>query len=202
LGTPAWGPLGLLLTEWGQFEDALEAQERARRLDPLEGALLGNSAWSYVCAGDFERAVVELEALVEGEFDRAWTRAWLVQAYLESGDRQSAVVELDRLEDSVSLGDLAAGHMASLYALADRRPEAQALLDEAEQAGGPITLFHAAAAVSLGERERALGYLQRARELERGGIMYGRCTAVAELAGEPGYEEFLDRIGVPLEGRR
>ena len=186
----------LLLTSWGRWEEAQAWFDEAVRVDPQSRVTRVNRGWSYACSGDFERAVDALEGLIGSVFASRWlVRSYLVRSYAKTGRDQQGLALLDRLKTSPFVD---AAMLAYLYAQVDSTEQAEALLRTAEAES--VTMYHVAAAVSLGDRGRALDYLERA-EPEGFGIPYVLCTGVSDLAGEPRYDQWLDGLGIPRDAR-
>ena len=182
----------ILLTAWGRFDEAHAWADESVRMDPWSVPAQQNRAWSYLCSGDFERVVDALAPLVRG----APTDLWLARGYREIGREQEGLALLDGLRTSPSVG---AAELAYLYAEFDSTARAEALLQRSAATGEGVTAYHVATAVALGDRSRALAYLERVEPWEAR-IPYFVCTAIAELAGEPLYERWLAELGIPRGG--
>ena len=193
LGTPDLHGYALLLTSWGRWDEAHAAFDEAVRADPQSQVTRVNRGWSYACSGDFEQAVHALEQADGGDF----ASRWLARSYLKMGDEAQGLVLLERLKNSPQIST---SELAFLYADFDSTEQAERLLRESDADSEDVTVYHVAAAVSLGDRERALGYLERIGPDEIG-VAYVLCAGLSELAGEPQYEQLLDELGIPAEAR-
>ena len=197
LGVPSPGGYALLLASWGRWDEAVEAADRAVALDPQSPTTRSNRAYIHMCSGDFQQAVSELEQIraswPEHEYPRA--RAWLARSYVGIGEEQRGLAEFNALRRSAFTPD--PGQLAHLYSVFDSTETAEDLLLQSERDAEPVTYWHAAAAASLGDRDRAFQYLDRAVEEAYPGIVYALCTEISDLAGDPRYDRFLERLGIP-----
>lgn len=197
LGWPQrWG-YAILLTSWGRFDEAVEAFEEAASFDPLSVLIQYQLGLAQVCAGGYERAIEQLQEAF-GIQDRAAFRPFLAYAYLKTGRRERGLAELDRM------GEVVAGR-ALVYALADSIDRAGTLLAEAERAPPTSTAsgLVAATSVVLGDRDRALDYMESAMDQNPRSLSAVQCLdEVRSLEGDPRYERVLDRLGVPDGGTR
>lgn len=186
-----------LLTETGRPREALGELERARALDPLSDDLAGWQAMTYYYAADYDEAIRRLEALARAQPSYATWRYSLGFCYEQKGRAQEAVAEyraaLERMEHPALRAILARG-MASL----GRRQEAESLLAAASRpAGGsdPPSYYIAGAWVALGDRGRALDWLERGyehRDEELGWVKVD--PRLAPLRGEPRFQDLLRRM--------
>lgn len=186
---------GVYLSAVGRHEEAIAAVRRAARLEP--GQLPGiSTAWFYLFARRFDRAVEEAERILELQpLDEPSHRA-LVFAHLARGDDAAADRELERFfrrqlevpaQEPVDLQPV-----RELYANWWRNRERMA-------AGTSPTLLASFGAVAAGGAE-AVSYLRQACE-ERTASWDLPFVAVDprwdSLRSEPGFQEVVDCVGVP-----
>jgi len=179
----------LLLASWGRFDEAVAEFERAVTHDPLRATQL-NRTWVLGCAGQFEESIEGFgvaEVMAGPSELPARSRFHLARAYVGAG----------RPEDAFTLVDwngFEHGAMAYLFAGADSVERARFHLSESDRKGQQISGVHVVAALQLEERERALDYLENLSTTP----LYVRCfEEIRNLAGDPRYERFLDRVGFP-----
>lgn len=186
---PVWSYAYLLLS-WGRFDEAVPLFEEALSFDPLSTTIPLQLGWAQTCAGDYASAIERLEAALEVQ-DRGVTHAFLAYAYIKSGHRDRSFAEAGRLGW--------AEVDALVYALADSARRAEESLATAERDRGGFAFgFLPAAAIVLGQRDQALGYLERSVEEDPRALLFVRCLEeVRSLEGDPRYERVLDRVGFP-----
>ncbi|MEN8144041.1 MAG: protein kinase [Gemmatimonadota bacterium] len=196
LGWPhRWGH-AILLLSWSRFPESVDAFRKSAFVDPWSAIIQTQLGTALLCAGEYEEAIDQLKRVLSS-WDGDHERAELAYAYLKAGRREEALAELDGLTRRGVSNAL----MPLAYALAGRTEAATGLLAEVER--GPPGFFFSpwtvAAAIELGERERALDYLEWAvNEHPPRLLLNVRCLEeVRRLSGDPRYERVLDRVGFP-----
>lgn len=186
---------GVYLSAVGRHDEAIAAVRRAAHLEP--GQLPGiSTAWFYLFARRYDRAVEEAERILELQpLDEPSHRA-LIFAHLARGDDTAAGREVDRfLRRQAGVADDLSADVPSvreLYAAwwrnRDRVP-----------AGTSPTLLASFGAVTDGGAE-AVSYLRQACE-ERTASWDLLFVAVDPrwdaLRADPGFQEVVDCVGVP-----
>ena len=153
---------GLELTVQGQFEAAIEHFETAVRLDPLMAPFWQFLGALYHFAGDDERALALL-----GEAEQlfpSFAHQTLGMILCEHGRFDEGLASLERAR--VVAGDMPdlVAALAYGHALAGNETEARALLGQLNQRAQSefvSPLNFALVHTVLGEREQALGWLER-----------------------------------------
>jgi serine/threonine-protein kinase len=190
--------LALVLAAQGRFDEAIEAMERARSLDPLSEYAAYDLAWILILAGRWEHALQELEPAVArhpqaSELHRAFGFCLLYAGRVPEARAEFArVLELnagDRwgtpnlIQPLVALGEIT---------------EAQHLLSEIEQRAPhePIpTVGIAIAHHCLGNDELAIAWLERAVEArDYWLVMLQNDPSMAGLHGDPRFQSLMRRV--------
>ena len=189
---------GNLLTAQGRFGEAERAMRRAAEWDPLSLIARGALAWSLHYGGENERALVELARVlaVDPEFQVA--HLWRGQALKALGRLGEAELALDRAVELSGGGDLALAARARLRALQGRETEALEILGTLEH-GGPdeyVPSYELARGyATLGDEERALAWLERARnERVRSMVFLEVEPAFVPLRGHPRFQELVREV--------
>lgn len=184
----------VLLVSVGRFSEAIDAFERAIVFD-RSLAIRQQLPWAYVCAGDYDTASELFRRLVrEGQGEHIY-RDFAGYAYLKAGYPEEGLALIPEMGD--------AGKALS-YALADSTERAEEYLAAAEDAPPVWTTgtLTAAAAVLLGDPDRALDNLERVLDqAPHFGIWYQCLEEVRSLEGNPRYEAVLERVGFPPRER-
>lgn len=195
LGWPRpWG-YGYLLLSLGRFPEAVRALQRTAVFDPYSRSVRAQIGWAYACGGDYSRAIEQLEGVLAGGGGPS-LYAVLGYAYLKAGNPARGLAQIEAM-------DGLDGAKALVYALADSTERAGSLLSEAELTplGNVLNGVTPAAAVALGDPDRALDYLEREAEAHPANLLYIQCLEeLRSLEGNPRYERVLERVGFPRAG--
>jgi serine/threonine protein kinase/tetratricopeptide (TPR) repeat protein len=192
---------GLELGQLGRVEEAKRELELARQLDPLPAINQANVAWAYYVGRDYQTSIVMLRKVLERDPD-FWLAHWgLGSAYVQTGEYTQAVAELER---AVSLSKRDAGTISSLavaQARSGRPAEARKLLSELlllsqheRVSGADIALIY----VALGEREEALGWLQKAYTARAHDLLSLNSDPWWDsLRDDPRFRQLIVQVGFP-----
>jgi tetratricopeptide (TPR) repeat protein len=192
---------GLLFADLGRSDEAMAAFQRSLRLDPV-------SAWNSTIAGFFMYELDEREAgrqqlrkaiELEPGFFLPWSLSSVFDCY--EGKFQDA---LAAAEEGVRLSaglPMARGYAGFALAMAGRRVEAHAALDQLEGLSRERYVPAVARAwchVGLGDYERTLewlevGYEQRDSQLPHVPLFH----AFWPLRPDPRFRDLLRRLGLP-----
>jgi serine/threonine-protein kinase len=190
---------GMLLSSFGRFDEGLAETERAIAMDPLSPILATSHADVLYYARRYEEAKAELDLVIET--DPRFAPAWLDLGRLE--------LQLGRVEDGIAAYRRAleltgadpdrTPYLALAYALAGDHAEARRRLDVllAPPRRSPSWSI-ASIYLALGERERALDWLEKGIE-ERGRamVMLGTHPRFDELRDEPRFRTLVSELKLP-----
>jgi serine/threonine protein kinase/tetratricopeptide (TPR) repeat protein len=202
---PSYAPghhfYGSYLAGVGPIDEALAELERARKLDPYSIIINRDLGLGFFYAHHYDEAIEQLQRVLELDPNFALSLHMLGRAYVQKSRYQEA---LARCEKSVSLSRRRSPMLASLgytYALAGRRTEARRILNELQRRSETeyISGVHIAwIYVSLGEKEHALAWLEKAfnnRDPEMGWI--NRDPWFDPLRSDPRFQDLLRRMNFP-----
>ena len=164
---------GRMLTALGRHDEALDAQKRAGELDPL--AHRTDVATTLLRAERYDDAlqVAMRSVALDPSYDRGHsTLAW---SWLLKGMHNEGLAELERAVALAPGSTTWLGQLGQAYALAGRVEQARAVLRQLEDLSGRtfVSPYHFAYVhTGLGEKDRAMDYLERAFE-HRSGSIYG-----------------------------
>ncbi|HTM01338.1 MAG TPA: protein kinase, partial [Candidatus Omnitrophota bacterium] len=139
----AYRMYGMYLTIVGRHPEALAFFEKARGLDPLQERNYMSEGYAYFMAHEYPEAVEQYRQGFEIEHDPV-AYFGLVLALAEKGDAPAGIAEAEKAtkEDS---SPLLLTSLATAYALAGRRADAQRVLDRLEDLSkhqGPAPAWH------------------------------------------------------------
>jgi TolB-like protein/DNA-binding winged helix-turn-helix (wHTH) protein/Flp pilus assembly protein TadD len=181
-----------------RYGDALVEMRKAQNLDPLSLVINADLAELLSLAHDDDEAIRQSRRTLELEPNFGLAHNHLGQAYLQKHMVDDAIPELQK---AVTLSGGAATCMANLgraYVAADRRGDAQALLEELRKRSSPLHLYASEIAVlyaALGDHDQALTWLERgAAERFNPGVLLR--PGLDPLRGDPRFVDLLRRVGL------
>ncbi len=189
------------LAPLGQFEDAVAEMKRALELDPLS-VIINADLGSVLCsARRYAAAIEQLRKTVEMD-PRFYYAHWnLGQALEVKGLVEEAIVEYQK---AIALDDdpLSPGLLAHLYAKLGKKDEARQLLErlrEASQRRYVTPYIFAIIHLGLGEKEQAIGFLERTYEDRDGyNLVFIKVDPFLDpLRGDPRFEALVAKVFVP-----
>jgi TolB-like protein/DNA-binding winged helix-turn-helix (wHTH) protein/Flp pilus assembly protein TadD len=190
---------GKYLTDMGRFDEAIAVRRRAVDLDPLSIQAKDMLGYTLYYAGHYDESIRQYLQLIEMDPRNAYYYMWLSGDYLAIHASAEAIAACRKAlelgpEDQAVL--TLCGHN---LALLGRRQEALALLHrvQALSAKNPVDpCLLALLYVGLGDKERALGLLERAFE-EHSPNMTQPAPDFPQLASEPRFQDLLRRMNLP-----
>src|SRR6185295_13861464 len=153
----------------GRFEEALYQILQARQLDPLSPSIMQALGWCYYHMRRFDESVATYKSMLEAvpEFSYGLvTYSWTLR---HTGGADEAVRTAEKALEFSSGGQLFVAGLGAAYAAAGRVKDAQAALDRLSQMAdhGYVSPYHLAIIqLLLGNREKAISYLQEASDLK------------------------------------
>lgn len=190
--------LAHLLSATGRHDEAIAELRSAQRAEPLSAALNDDGCWFFYRARRNEEALAEAERALLLEPGRVGALLCVVDARTAQGEdeaaRTAAVAVLR------SIGDPAAEGLAGAPAVEAATRLRRRLLARVEERRGrewvpamPFAMLNA----QLGEREAALGWLERALKSRDPVLLLVRVhPAFDPLRGDPRLDDLLRRAGV------
>jgi tetratricopeptide (TPR) repeat protein len=187
---PAHHWYAMMLMASGRYEESLERVEKAIALDPGSALYDVKRGTVLMAAGRLDEAEAHLRAVLERRPGSSLARRELGLLELSRGRPESALPLLDPSEPARGLalarlgrGSEVASMLASLSDL--RSTDYVSPID--------FALLYA----GIGDKEAALGELERAFEERDAALVYLRTQpGLAPLRSEPRFQEILKRIGI------
>jgi TolB-like protein/DNA-binding winged helix-turn-helix (wHTH) protein/Flp pilus assembly protein TadD len=192
----------LLLATTGRLDEARVEIERAVKLDGLSPLMRTAAGWRvYAAARQYDQAAHELRLGIELDPLSGTARRRLGAVYLLAGKHKEAIAELResvRLSGETPIAQADLGHA---YAVAGMQAEARKVLDQLQRLSRShyvdATRF-ALIYTGLGERERAMEWLEKAYERrDMGLIMLRPDPRFDPLRNDPRYQSLIRRMKLP-----
>jgi tetratricopeptide (TPR) repeat protein len=189
----------LCLMWMGRLDEALDEIRRARDLDPLSLAINANVGFILAVARQYDQAIEQLGKTLEMEPNFALAHSRLGQTYLLSGRLGDAVPELKKAV-ALTGSPRAMAEVGLAYSLAGNRSEALNLLGQLKEQSKQrhVSSFNMALIYGgLGDKERALEYLDKAQEERSPSLnMLILSPAFTTLRGDPRFSAMIRRLGL------
>jgi tetratricopeptide (TPR) repeat protein len=186
------------LAEVGRLQEAVTEARRARDLDPLSIQFNANVIWKLYLFRRYSEAELESRKLEAWSgFGGSYASA---SVFMQTGRQREAIAELKRSVERSHRGLLELMYLAHALAVSGARGDAKEVLDEM-QALSPRRyvppLYIGIVYESLGERERALQWFERAvsEHSINGWILPD--PRLDRIRAEPRFQSLLRRMGLP-----
>jgi TolB-like protein/DNA-binding winged helix-turn-helix (wHTH) protein/Flp pilus assembly protein TadD len=191
-----------LLTWQGRFDEAFAESARARALDPLSLIIATDDAAIRIFAGQYDRAIEELQAVLEMEPDFPRAHGILIEAYVQQGRFAEALEQIKVLRRfQHSPYPWVWAQLAYIYGRRGSQAQAQYAISQLkkETAG---TTFSATAPLAVayagvGRKDEALECLEQAYK-ERSNALTGiKVDHVYDsIRDDPRFQTLLQRVGL------
>jgi len=181
-----------------RWEECLSEVEKALELDPLSVETSGNAGTWYLYAGQYEKAVKHSKDAVELDPGNSFHLDNLGLAHIQKGIVEEGLTMVKRAFE-MSHTPILYRDLAWAYVKAHRPEKAKKLLAEleAEEAVPASGTAIAGVYAVLGEKEKALEWLERAYDQGSGYLAYVNCDFVFEsLWGEPRFQALVEKMGL------
>ena len=190
--------LGLVLAAQGQFEEAIDAMQRARSLDPLSEYATAELAWVLILAGRWQQAIRELEPAVARHPLATELRRPLAFCLFYAGRLEEARTALQRVLE-LNVGDRwGCTNLVQVLAALGETTEAQRLASEIEQRAPHEPIPPLGIAIMhhwLGDDERALQWLELSVEARDYWLVMMRFDpSMKRLRQDPRFASLLQRV--------
>jgi TolB-like protein/DNA-binding winged helix-turn-helix (wHTH) protein len=179
-------------------EESLTHLTLAQQLDPISletGTYVG---FGLYVLREYDRLIVQSQSLLRMDPANWGAHANLAGAYRQKGQLLEAVAESEKASQ-LSRSTALLGELGYTYALAGEKSEAEKVLADLKRSPQFVPAFAIAIVyVGLGEKQRALSWLEKARADKSEDIL----TLAADpqfdtLRNDPNFQSLLRQIGLP-----
>jgi TolB-like protein/Tfp pilus assembly protein PilF len=184
----------IFLRAMGRIEEAIDQYLLAIERDPLSAGPRHQLASTYRCAGRYADSIAELEKVLRLAPIRDDLYVPLTYLYLKTGNISYGRELFERINDPESK-TITLGKIYVLLGMIDKAHEAMA---QVEASGRWSVEEYVATALALGEKERALSYLEAAGSDDPRRLVYVPCIdGIQSLVGNARFEQLLRAAGNP-----
>ena len=150
----------------GRFDDAIAAEKKALELDPLSTFLNTDLAFFLYWARRFDEATTQIRKTLELDPNNAFAHSILGWCLIAKGNKAEARAEFEK---ATTLDDLPwyVSSVGYAYAVSGDRAKAEQVLRDLEELAKQRYVSpanRAAVYLGLGEKEKALDWLEKAYE--------------------------------------
>jgi eukaryotic-like serine/threonine-protein kinase len=186
----------LVLAAQQRYDEARAQLELAQTLDPRSLNIVAAMAWVAYLARQYEQAVAICQKLLKENPDFSPALQHLGETYTRIGKYDEAIAALEKARARSGNSTFAVGRLGQAYAAAGRSQEARQLLAELEESANRA--FGAAwVAIGLGERGRAIQWLEKAYEDHAADLIYLRADSIYDsLREEARFNDLVQRVGL------
>ena len=194
-----WSELYLTFME-GKYGEAIDALEKAQKLDPLNLMIKLRLGYMYYYMYDFDSAISRFKEIFDFEPNFPVAYHGLMDAYGQKGMYDEAFASGEKL---LEFGIPAVGYLGVLgfhYALAGKKDKARGLLSELEKRSkkGYVSSFWIATIYhGLGEKDRAFEWFEKAYDERDGNLIY--ITAPPpynSIRDDPRFKKLIKKMGL------
>ena len=186
------------LTAMGRFHRALAEMRAASELDPLSMISFTAIGWVHGYAGEHEQALDQLEAAEARDPSFELIYLWRSRSQEALGRLEAAEASIRRFLQMSGESPVGRAALARVLALQGRASDARRIMADLQTEGrdGYVPSYEMAQAyLALGDRQIALGRLERAIEERSHSVAFLAVDPRLDgLRGIPGFEELLRRV--------
>src|SRR5262249_2450478 len=181
----------------GRLDEAIAKDKKAIELDPLNSFFQAALAYYLYHARRYDDAIVQVRTTLELDPASTLAHHLLGRCLLSKGDTAGAIAEFQRSKTNVA-GAWYQGLLGYAYAISGDRPRAEQILRELEEMAKRQyvnTTAFATIYVGLGEKQKALDWLDKSHEDQESACWYLRVDPVYDsVRNEPRFQTPLTKI--------
>src|SRR6184192_3114151 len=183
----------------GRLDEAIAKDKTAIELDPLNSFFQSALAYFLYHARRYDDAIVQIKKTLELDPASTLGRHLLGCCLLWKGDTPGAIAEFQRSKIVVT-GAWYQGLLGYAYAISGDRPKAEQMLRELEEMAKRQYVSSSAFAaiyLGLGEKEKALGWLDKAYEDQESACWLLKVDPIYDsVRNEPRFQAILKKVGL------
>jgi TolB-like protein/Tfp pilus assembly protein PilF len=193
----------IYLANVGRHEEAFREAELAVERDPLSLLMNMTAALNFYTGRDYDRAIAQLEKVIEMDGNFPAARSVLGRVYVEKQMYESAFAEFEKvlsvIKGAVPVEASIKLIMAHTLARWGKKDEALRLLEEV--ADMPKSAYSVAAVyAALGDNDKGFELLDQAYDERDMQLVSLRVDpTVDELRGDPRFAGIVERVGLPFD---
>lgn len=196
----AYDYYGLMLSALERYEEALQMQRRAHELDPLAHRM--DLVTTYLRAGRYDEALRGVTRVLEVEPHLPLAHVTLGWIQLLTGKPDEGMATLEKGLALSPDNTLYLAQVGQAYGMVGRTAEAQAVLRRLEELSirRYVSPYHMAYVhTGLGDKERAMDWLERAYQERAGGIFGVKGSFLfTSLRGHPRFNALLQKMNLEI----
>src|SRR5438128_883164 len=181
----------------GQLDEAIAKDKKAIELDPLNSFFQSALAYYLYHARRYDDAMVQVRKTLELDPTSTLAHNLLGRCRLWKGDTAGAITEFQRSKINIT-GAWYQGLLGYAYAISGDRPKAEQILRELEaQAKRQYVNSSAFAAIylGLGEKEKALDWLDKAYENQESACWLLKADPIYDgIRNEPRFQALVQKV--------
>jgi tetratricopeptide (TPR) repeat protein len=191
---------GNLLACTGRFEEAVREMRKGKELEPLEPAPPTHVGWALYFARRFDESIDELRNVVVSDPEFSLSYMVLTGNFVVKKMWAEAIATGQKFVELTSGSVYALSIMGFAYGLAGMKDEALKILERLEglpkdRYVGPM--FRAVVWTGLGEKDKALGNLEKAYEERESFMAWLKVWPVLDsLRAEPRFQAILKQMNL------
>ena len=183
-----------------RFPEAVAEAENFRRLDPASATAVSTLARARYRARQFDQAILDFQDAITLDPAHGPSYARLADVYMAQGRYGEAIASLERGQQQLGATRRQIDGFATVYALAGRRREAEALRDEMvarSRHNDQMYYSLAMVEVALGNRDAAFDWLNRAYDARSANLwLVDGEIKFDPIRSDPRFTELLRRMGL------
>jgi len=186
----------------GRPQESVSETRLAVDLDPFDADLVACLGWHSLYARQYEQAREHALKAIEMKPKEPWGHLVLGWAYEQKGMLDEATAEFRKVSELTRRKPFALASLGHAFALSGKRKQAKGVLakllrDQIE--GKYVSPYDIAAIyVGLGDKDQAVGWLQKAFEERSGFLVHVEWDPRFDaLRPDPRFQDLLRRIGLP-----
>jgi len=188
----------IYLMTMGRNEEAIAEMRRAQELEPLSLIINTNLGWAFYYARQYDQAIEQYQRTLEMDANFANARLRLGEAYEQKGMYEEAITEYQKAVTLSRWNQRMVGSLGHAYAVSQKKDEARKVAEEMKENSkvryiSPISI--AIIYIGLGEKDEALGWLEKGYEERESGMML-RNPQFDSLRSDPRFDNLVRKIGL------
>jgi len=198
----AHGSLGLLLMFKRETEAAISEAKRAIELDPLSGDTLGGAGTVYLYLGMNDDAIQQFSKALAFDPGNNYARNNLGLSLVQKGMLEKGIREIEKIKVDRGRAATMRSDLPYVYAKAGRIDDVRELLSEwlnEVETNHELAVAIASAYTSLGNRDKAIEWLERAYSDHVTALISANADFVFDsIRMDPRFQSLMRKLGFTL----